>query len=186
MTDEQYVTYVRSKMWEKSHRHIVEERRRREEERRKRKEEERRAKEEGRRWRDGLEEALKRGEERRRCGRWVGVWERYNKGWEELRLDAEVGAEGKDLKDRIAWPVASGSRTDMGKDGVESFYRHAPKAAGSVLDLGDVLKKERVRWHPDKMQQRAGSGGLDAETMKIVTAVFQVVDRLWSETKGTI
>lgn len=46
------------------------------------------------------------------------------------------------------------------------------------------MKKERVRWHPDKMQQKAGSEGLDEDTTKIVTAVFQMVDRLWSETKG--
>lgn len=179
MTDEEYVSFVRGKMWEKSHGYIVEERRRRKEER------ERVVEVEGRRWRDGVEEALRRGEERRRRrGRWRGVWERYVEGWEGLRFDVEVGEENGSVRDRIAWPVESGSWKDTGKEDVERFFRYAPQASGEVVDLGEVLKKERVRWHPDKMQQRAGSWGIDEGTMKIVTAVFQVVDRLWSETKG--
>ena len=68
---------------------------------------------------------------------------------------------------------------DVGAGEVEKFFKNAAEIGG--VDLGNVLKKERVRWHPDKMQQRAGEGGIDRATMKLVTAVFQVVDRLWSE-----
>lgn len=180
MSDEEYVRYVRGKMWEKSHGYIVEERRRREEERKRK----RVVEEEGRRWRDGVEEALRRGEERRRRGRWRGVWERYVEGWEGLRFDVKGDGEKGMVRDRIVWPVESGSWKDVGREGVERFYGHAPQAGGTVVDLGDMLKKERVKWHPDKMQQRAGSEGIDEGTMKVVTAVFQVVDRLWGEKRG--
>ena len=175
MSDEEYVSYVRARMWEKSHGHVVEERRKREEERAKRKERER----VGREWERGVEEALRRGEERRRRGRWKGVWGRYLEGW--------GGAQGKGKGEGICWPVESGKRKDVERGEIERFYRHAPQAAQDgqgQVDLGEVLKKERVRWHPDKMQQRAGSEGLDVETMKLVTAVFQVVDRLWSDSKA--
>ena len=43
-----------------------------------------------------------------------------------------------------------------------------------------ALKAERVRWHPDKVQQRFG-GAVDEGTMKVVTGVFQVVDDLVEE-----
>lgn len=162
MSDEEYTAYVRSKMWEKSHEHIVEERRRREKERKRKKAQE----EQGRKWQAGVEEALRRGEERRRRGRWKGVWEGYLAGWEEG-------------KGKIFWPVESGRMGDVGTGEVEKFFREVGGVEG--VDLGDMLKKERVRWHPDKMQQRAGRDGIDGGTMKVVTAVFQVVDRLWSE-----
>lgn len=162
MNDEEYTAYVRRKMWEKSHEHVLEERRRREEERKRKKAKD----EEGKKWQAGVEEALRRGEERRKMNRWKGVWEGYLAGWE--------GREGK-----IFWPVESGKMEDVGTGKVENFFKRVAEIGG--VDLGDVLKKERVRWHPDKMQQRAGEVGIDRGTMKVVTAVFQVVDRLWSE-----
>ncbi len=166
MDDEEYAAHVRRKMWEKSHQHILEERRRREEERKERKAKE----EEGRKWQVGVEEALKRGEERRKRNRWKGVWEGYLKGWE--------GRKGK-----MWWPVESGKMEDVGGGEVERFFRGVGGIGG--VDVGDLLKKERVRWHPDKMQQRAGEVGIDEKTMKMVTAVFQVVDRLWNEMRKT-
>ena len=77
--------------------------------------------------------------------------------------------------------MESGKWQDVGEEAVEAFFRHGAGVEG--VDLGEVLKRERVRWHPDKMQQRAGDGGIDDETMKAVTAVFQVVDTLWGETR---
>ena len=153
-------------MWERSHEYIVAERRRREEERKRRKVRD----EEGRKWRAGVEEALRRGEERRGRNRWRGVWDGYLAGWE--------GVKGKGM---VVWPVESGKREDVGPGEVEKFFKGVGGVGG--VDLGDVLKKERVRWHPDKMQQRAGDGGIDGKTLRVVTAVFQVVDRLWSEVR---
>lgn len=45
------------------------------------------------------------------------------------------------------------------------------------------LKDERVRWHPDKVQQRLG-GKVDDGVMRDVTAIFQVIDKLWSDTRS--
>ena len=179
MSDEEYTAYVRAKMWEKSHGYVIEERRRREEERK----EKRKRDEEGRKWQLGVEEALKRGEVRRKKNKWKGVWEQYLRGWEGMKLCSHGEGKGT-MKEQIAWPVESGAWKDVGREEVERFFRHGPQAVGEgEVSLGDVLKKERVRWHPDKMQQRAGSGGIDGGTMKLITAVFQVVDRLWSETR---
>ena len=55
-----------------------------------------------------------------------------------------------------------------------------------IKTLRELLKRERIRWHPDKIQQRAGSseGGrlsLEEGVMERVTAIFQIIDRLWEE-----
>jgi hypothetical protein len=64
---------------------------------------------------------------------------------------------------------------------VEEFMRRAPGAEdGGLLS---VLKAERVRWHPDKIQQRYGGLGVDEAVMRSVTEVFQIIDRMWSEAK---
>ena len=173
MTDEEYVTYVRGKMWKKSHQYVFEERRRREAQRKRDKD----AEERNREWQASFDEGMKRMDERRRKERWKGVWKAYGRKWDETFNEGAMGS----MKERISWPVESGKWQDVEKEAVEVFFRHGAGLEG--VDLGEVLKRERVRWHPDKMQQRAGSGGIDNETMKAVTAVFQVVDRLWGETR---
>lgn len=185
MTEEEYVRYVRSKMYEKSHGYVFEERVKREEARRKaaaRKKQEKVR----RRWDEDVEEALRRGEERRRKGKWEGVWEGYLGAWNGAGAGEVVEGEGKGgYGERIRWPVRSGQRRDVGREEIKKFFECAPQSgAGGNVDLLEVLKKERVRWHPDKVQQRAGEGGLDVETTKLVTAVFQIIDRLWSEKKA--
>lgn len=177
MTDDEYATYVRARMWEKSHGYIIEERCRREEERIRRKQ----RNEEGQKWEKGVEEALRRGEERRRRNRWRDAWKRYLRGWETLSLSGDAGAEG--MSERIPWPVETGSYADVDKVHVESFFKHASalEGQGKNADLGKVLKMERVRWHPDKFVQKAGKQGLDKKTIAMVTAIFQIIDRLWSE-----
>ncbi|KAL9099217.1 MAG: hypothetical protein Q9187_009529, partial [Circinaria calcarea] len=109
--------------------------------------------------------------------------------WEELRERSREGkregTEGKDirLKELIPYPVKSLKLEDVSNEAVELFLQNAPQedeATGEV-DLLAILKAERVRWHPDKIQQRYGSLGLDSGTTKGVTAVFQVIDRMWGE-----
>lgn len=201
MTDEAYVAYVRRKMWERSHEYVVEERKRRDQQRdRKRK---RRDVEEKKEWESGIEQALKRGEERRRAREWKHCWLAYERGWERLQVEQETLSEEKKKKnndnndstgpsrDRISWPVESGSWKDVQPEHIERFFKHAPQptsdAVGHLvpIDLGALLKAERVRWHPDKIQQRFRGQGieLDEKTMKIVTAVFQVVDHMWTEAR---
>ena len=193
MTDEEYTSYVRGKMWEKSHQHIIEERERREQESSKRrslKEEERRMRQDRTDFEKAMEDSLRRGSERKRRKKWADLWDRYLKNWEELKPWAsqqgnmQEETRGK-LKEKIFWPVESGKLDQVRSDEVENFMRHAPASDDSGKDVNkellDVLKMERVRWHPDKIQQRFGGIGVDDETMKAVTAVFQVIDRMWSD-----
>lgn len=172
------MAHVRSKMWEKSHGYILEERRRKEESMKAKKKKQ----EEVRIWDEGVEDALRRGEERRRKGKWVACWQGYLKGWEKV---AEIRTE-KLARDQLVWPVESGRQEDVSYEEVKRFFKNAPLSAttGQPVDLGVVLKAERVKWHPDKVQQRFGSRRVDDNVMKAVTAVFQAIDRMWSETRS--
>lgn len=167
MTDEEYAAYVRQKMWEKTHAGLVEERERKAKER----EERRRREEEGRRIAEEMERSLRRGEERRQRRGWRVAWETYLKKWDAW--DGQVEA--------VPWPVRDGGEID--EEGLRAFFVN-----GLALDeLGEKefavrLKDERVRWHPDKMQQRLG-GRVEGKVMKDITMIFQVIDRLWNDTR---
>ncbi|KAF1917478.1 hypothetical protein BDU57DRAFT_444094 [Ampelomyces quisqualis] len=185
MTEEEYADYVRGKMWEKSHQHILEERATREEARRKRKEQRAHVREhvaheeqERERMLQQVEDSLKRGAERKRAREAEAAWHNYVKRWENLK-SAENTSQETDFGARklIPWPVVSGNAKHVSPEEIERFLR---SAVAWKDDPAALLKVERVRWHPDKMQQRFGQH-IDADTMKSVTAVFQVIDRLWTE-----
>ncbi|QDS75054.1 hypothetical protein FKW77_006534 [Venturia effusa] len=196
MTEEEYAEHVRSKMWEKSHEYLAEERRKRQEERKRKKQREKKEEaqaDNGSSWREEAErqafeekiaKSLRNGEQRKLKKRWQDAWQRYSTGWEKfievlVTKSKEDGAlAGKASRGIIPWPVETGSWKNATKEDVEDFFRNAPP---SESDWASILKAERVRWHPDKMQQRFGANKLDEETIRTVTAVFQVIDRLYAE-----
>jgi hypothetical protein len=185
MTEEEYAEYVRKKMWEKSHQHIVEEREAREKARKMKKEQRAHLdenlaheEEERDRIRQQVEESLKRGTERKKAKEAAAAWENYSKKWEELKSAQNIAQDAESqVVDLIPWPVASGKAKHVSKEEIERFLR---SSAAWKADASALLKIERVQWHPDKMQQRFGQH-IDADTMRSVTAVFQVIDRLWTD-----
>jgi hypothetical protein len=185
MTEEEYVTYVRARMWERTREGMLEAQAKlRAERMQKRKEEEaRRAADERRAFERAMDDSLRRGKERKKEKKskgWDRIWEEYTESWERIaKVGGEEGAIGspKPLRSLLFWPVSSGKRGDVQPKAVEEFMRHAPASAEFLA----TLKIERVRWHPDKIQQRFGSLGIDEVVMRSVTEVFQIVDRLWNE-----
>ncbi|EMD63823.1 hypothetical protein COCSADRAFT_37572 [Bipolaris sorokiniana ND90Pr] len=184
MTEEEYADYVRTKMWEKSHQHILEEREAKERARQKRKaqrsqldEELEREETERENIRRRMEESLRRGEERKKAKEAEAAWDNYTAKWDSLK-NAQHPNDGAATKarDLIPWPVVSGQAKHVSKDEIERFLRTSKSWREDSVAL---LKAERVRWHPDKMQQRFREH-MDADTMKLVTAVFQIIDQLWN------
>lgn len=170
MTEEEYATYVRQKMWEKTHAGLLEERARREERKKQKKEDERQA----RKIQEEMEHSLRRGEERRQKKRWAEQWDEYTKAW--------VSWDG--TPEKLAWPVEDSKRQKgIDEKDVRAFFVHGL----GLAEIGEQafvakLKDERVRWHPDKMQQKLG-GKVDDGVMRDVTAVFQIIDKLWGDTR---
>lgn len=185
MTEEEYADYVRGKMWEKSHQHILEERAAKERARQRKKEEQARVHEdvsqeeqERKHMMQQMEESLRRGAERKKAKEAEAAWDAYVKKWEQLKSAQNIAQESEQgVRHFIPWPVVSGTAKHVSKEEIERFLRSSGAWKDDPVAL---LKIERVRWHPDKMQQRFGQH-IDLDTMKSVTAVFQVIDRLWTE-----
>jgi len=189
MTDEEYAAYVRQKMWEKTREGLLEERERR---LREKKERERMAMEERERRKKvqmEMEIALRRGEERKRKRRWEGYCQKWKEWEKEPTVEGVPWPEGVvPLEEEGEDDVAAEEREEVVKrDIVKSFFVDGIRLALGEGETDDKviaarLKEERVRWHPDKVQQRLG-GKVEERIMKRVTAIFQVVDSLWNEVR---
>lgn len=182
MTDEEYTAFVRGKMYEKTHQHLIEEKARRDAARMERErlaKEGRKEEREAEKFRRKVEESLKRGEERKSRKVWSDRWDTYTKKWEQLGT-----AGGNVAIASIPWPVESGHRKDVDLEAIERFFLYAPTAGQPTeASLSKVLKVERVRWHPDKIQQKLGGQDVEEVVIQAVTEVFQVIDRMWSEVR---
>lgn len=182
MTEDEYAAHVRQKMWEKTHAGLLEERARRRaaREARARREREREAEaDEERRVRREVERSLRRGDERRRRREWTGRFREYADAWE--------GWAGGGGPEGIPWPTRSGRGRDVGdEEEVRRFFvRGLDLEALGEREFAARLKEQRVRWHPDKMQQRlGGKEKVDERVMKDVTAVFQVIDTLYDDIRS--
>ncbi|KUI54423.1 hypothetical protein VP1G_01705 [Cytospora mali] len=180
MTEEEYAAHVRQKMWEKTHSGIMEERARRQkarEERARRDKEREASLEEERRIQREVERSLRRGEERRKKREWTVRFREYTDAWE--------GWDGS--PDTIPWPTKSG----QGRDAKEEeevrrfFVRGMDLEALGEREFAVKLKEQRVRWHPDKMQQKlGGKEKVDERVMRDVTTVFQVIDTLYDDIRS--
>lgn len=109
------------------------------------------------------------------------AWTAYLAAWDKLKLELLEAREHQEqpVKEgnpaqRIPWPVLQSKAVT--KSNIEDFMRRAPhdNGEGGTTRL-QLLKMERVKWHPDKIQQRF-TGNVDDGTMKIVTGIFHVVD----------
>ena len=183
MTDEEYTAYVRAKMYEKTHQHLLEEKARRDAARKERERlasEGRKEEREARRFQRKIEESLRRGEERKTRRTWAKKWDAYVKKWEQLGK----GGHKNIAIASIPWPVESGRRRDVTSEEVQQFFLFAPTSGQPTeSQLGKVLKLERVRWHPDKIQQKLGGQDVEEAVIQAVTEVFQIIDQLWSDVR---
>jgi hypothetical protein len=143
-----------------------------------------------------VEQSLRRGARRKERAIWREKWTAYEKSWENLHQRArlrngaakEPGDDAVFLRDEIIWPVASGKRADVNPAEISNFMVKTSESlivAGSfeneLTGLLENLKLERIRWHPDKIQQRYGCLNIDEGTLRAVTEVFQVMDDLFNE-----
>lgn len=181
MTDEEYAAHVRQRMWEKTHAGLLEERARRAERRAQKEAEARHSK----KLHEEMERSLRRGEERRERRRWQSRWEDYTSAWENWDGSAKGMAwpwVGGKAKRPAGWGIVEdGEEEEIEEQEVRSFFVQG-LAAEEIGEAAFVarLKDERVRWHPDKIQQRLG-GKVDDKVMRDVTAIFQIIDRLWAD-----
>ncbi|KAF3195715.1 hypothetical protein TWF225_000107 [Orbilia oligospora] len=182
MTDEEYAEYVRRRMYEKTDEFLEKERKRikKERERERKREEEDRAE-----WQRRERERLLLEKERRsrkNIEKIKKAWAIYTGIWDDITKRERP----KSGRIEVPWPVESGRRRDISKEAIEDFFKSAPKASSGAngsesKSYADILRLERVRWHPDKALQRWGREAISDDILQGITAVFQIIDSLWTE-----
>ena len=192
MSDEEFVTYARAEMWKTSHAGLQEElhrKRKAEQARRRIWAETVRARAEQHKVRtrafraqrehealaDRVAASLRKGQEREERKTIFEAVRRYEKGWADITKSSAKFIQ-------VPWPTLSGSVEDVTPREVEVFLGHLSDSTQGRQRLITTLKSERVKWHPDKIQQRA-QGLLDCPMMEKVTAVFQIIDDLYVKHK---
>lgn len=192
-TDDERVAYARRMIFEaqkaprvireeERYRKRMEEARRRDEEaraaekeRRERKQRVRAAEAEKRRMQEEIERSLRRGEERKKRTEMKRKFDEYSKRWAEW--DGE--------QTMIPWPTLTGARNGITEREIRSFLvRGLELKTVGPKEFSARLKEQRVRWHPDKMQQRmGGKDNVDKGVMADITMTFQVIDTLYDDTR---
>ena len=181
MSDDEYTSYVRARMWEKTHQHVLEEQAKREEAKKRQAEDKKKRAEEAESFRQQIEQSLQRGRERKSRKSLKEAWTAYDKGWQAIMA---YDSSKTDTPPNIPWPVKSGKMEHISQEEVESFFRMGVDTGERSNELLSLLKMERVRWHPDKVNQRVGARHLEEIKAKdAVTAVFQIIDSMWSRVK---
>lgn len=168
-----------------------------------------REREERHAWERTIDEGLTRKKRRTLEGEWRAVWMAYLQKWQDLTNAAlstskststappgentTTSSSSKPSKQQnpslaLPFPVKSLHKSDLNPTEIEKFIKNAPLTTATP-DVQSILKIERVRWHPDKIQHRFGGlkgegGVLDEGVIRDVTSVFQVLDRLWGEVKA--
>ena len=185
MSDEEYTAHVRARMWEKTHQHVLEERRLRDEATRRRKEARQRTQQmesEKEAFDRQMEESLRKGARRRKDKELRDAWTEYARTWVDLKASSKGRSGDEEVSTiRIPWPTRSGKAEDVERDEVETFFRRNPATSDDSGGGGlrSQLKIERVRWHPDRMSNLL-KGSIDTSNLKRVTAVFQIVDAMYN------
>ncbi|KAF3167442.1 hypothetical protein TWF751_008144 [Orbilia oligospora] len=110
------------------------------------------------------------------------AWAIYTGTWDDITKRERP----KSGRIEVPWPVESGRRRDISKEAIEDFFKSAPKASSGAngsesKSYADILRLERVRWHPDKALQRWGREAISDDILQGITAVFQIIDSLWTE-----
>ncbi|CAC9885709.1 unnamed protein product [Aureobasidium pullulans] len=189
MTDDQYVEYVKAKMWEKKNPELLRERQAREEREqeaqdgrsRKRRHDSEDEYEEDFEWSD-VDAALARGAKRKEAKKWQQAWSSYQQRWQHLKANT-AQLEGEDLLKAIPWPVQSLSSQDVSKQNVEDFFSNAPLDSEEIRTK--TLKDESVNWHPDRFQRRFGGSNVDEETLKLATSPIPSTKRTMCRARDT-
>lgn len=191
-SDDEYVRFVQAEMYRKTQAGFREEREQRrrkaEQESQRTHEDVKRAREEKARLREKqhqaaneerlqreIDRSLRRAEERKRKLAKQHQFAEYTKLWEEWNGEQAT----------IPWPTETGRRAEISEKSIRSFFVRGMdlKALGGKA-FSAKLKDQRVRWHPDKMQQKmGGKDKVEKGVMADITMTFQVIDDLWNDTR---
>ncbi|AGO12786.1 AaceriADR319Wp [[Ashbya] aceris (nom. inval.)] len=80
-------------------------------------------------------------------------------------------------------PLVDASRECVTADRVRAFLTES----SSLLQIPfqQLLKQQRIRWHPDRMQRLCSSRGIVPRDESLITLVSQIINELWRENQSS-
>lgn len=118
-------------------------------------------------------------EERRRqeAITWDEAWQRYEAAWERIP-NVDVQLSGDELGSMRFWPTRDGSRQLVNEAEVEKFFLRLPGDDADTRARGRLLRRQSMRWHPDKATRYFAQLQDQEEVMRLVTMIAQVLNSL--------
>jgi len=138
-----------------------------------------------------IEESLRRASARRAPKTWFDKWQSSWSSAEKWEIyaaswDTHIQGQRQLVINDIPWPVVTGKFEDLNVGSVKEFFMRAPREqlwggkSASLEQLQNLVKGERIRWHPDSIQRQFGGQGVDTEVMKAVNEVSSLINEVWS------
>ncbi|GAB7345888.1 hypothetical protein MBLNU457_4131t2 [Dothideomycetes sp. NU457] len=118
---------------------------------------------------------------------WSNVFQSYRTFWLNVENSSAKFDAGVNIDQQIIFPVHTGNASEMTEQAVNDFLREALRSHISGTHAADkllFLKKERLRWHPDKIDQRF-NGLLGVEKVKeLAGVIIQQINSFADAEKG--
>ena len=108
---------------------------------------------------------------------WSDAWQRYEETW-RLIPNAEVQLSEKELSVLLFWPTRDGTKSKLDEREVKNFFQQQPGNEVAGGSRGRLLRRQAMRWHPDKALRYFAQMQDGEEIMKTVTMIAQVINGL--------
>jgi hypothetical protein len=105
---------------------------------------------------------------------WDSLWTEYQERWEIFKSSPP---SEKSVQKAVPWPVKSFSSRDVNYSNVKEFLREAiPRG----VNLSSLLRKECIKWHPDRKMISGVLGGIQLTELDqiMVDLICRVVTEL--------
>jgi hypothetical protein len=105
---------------------------------------------------------------------WDSLWTEYQERWELFKSSAP---NEKSVREAVPWPVRSFSSRDVNYSNVKDFLR---EAIPQGVNLSSLLRKECMKWHPDRKMISGVLGGIQLTEVDqwMVDMICRVVTEL--------
>lgn len=108
---------------------------------------------------------------------WDEAWQRYEAAWERIP-NVDIQLSGDQLSSMLFWPTRDGSRHLLNEAEVKKFFLHLPGNDGDMRARGRLLRRQCMRWHPDKAKRYFAQLQDQEDVMRLVTMIAQVLNSM--------
>jgi hypothetical protein len=118
-----------------------------------------------------------RGKEQKEREEWNQLWANYQENWACFKA-SDPNIRHGNIRDAIPWPVKSGSYRDANSSTVREFFE---KAHPKDQDIVKLMRKECLKWHPDKRHLWLPDSQINNVDTMLVEMICRVITDLMNK-----